>query len=172
MATHRVLEANAEMSKLQEQFLLFEKIEDTLHLYDFLATVALVTMIIQLLKNLHFHPKLGIISRTVENAFGDLLSFLILQGCIVALYAYLGLMLLGAVSDEFSSFTRATSTLLLVLTGQLPHLPPDTNSAIFLWSYTIIAFFIMHNALLAIIVPFLDSGYARVRQSSLLRGNR
>ena len=37
MATHRVLEANAEMSNLQEQFLLFEKIEGTLHLYDFLA---------------------------------------------------------------------------------------------------------------------------------------
>ena len=54
MATHRILLANTKMAELQEQFETFEQIEAMLWYYDSLATLAVVTTVIQLLKNLDF----------------------------------------------------------------------------------------------------------------------
>ena len=153
MATHRVLHVKKEMAKLQKFFETVAQIERKLQLYDGLATVALVTIVLQIIKNLDFHPKMGIISRTIKRAQTDLLGFLTLQGCVTGLYAYQGVLLFGAVSGQFSSFTTATSTLLIVLTGELPEdLPSDATAQLFLWSYLILSFFITLNALLAIIV--------------------
>ena len=57
MATHRILLVNNQMAQLQDYFETITKIEEKLNEYDVLATVALVTMVLQLLKNLDFHPK-------------------------------------------------------------------------------------------------------------------
>ena len=95
---------------------------------------------------------MGVISRTANKASFDLAAFMILLASIVFLYMFIARMLLGVVSEDFSTFSLSLSTLLLVLTGELPELPKETHIQIFFWSYLIISFFLMLNGLLAIIV--------------------
>lgn len=60
-------------------------------------------MVVQLIQKLNFHPRMGVISRTVSNAMTDLIFFFLLLGLIVLSYAYLGAL----------SFVRELSCLII-----------------------------------------------------------
>jgi hypothetical protein len=106
---------------------------------------------------------MGVISRTVSNALGDLVLFFVLLMLIVICYAYLGCLLYGKMISAFSGIMSAVSTMLLVLCGMYDYtsLHGDfLTTQLFFWSYMMISFFVMLNALLAIIVD----AYTQVTQ--------
>ena len=152
MATNRILQVNSVMPKLQQQFSTMEEIMAKLAGYDQLVAVALTAMVIQLLKNLHFHPSIGILSRTLQNASLNLLVLLALQTAIIALYSIQGMLLLGQETDEFASLPYAVKSLVLFLCGELPQVPDSAPVQIFFWTYMLISVFIMLNAVLSVIM--------------------
>ena len=116
----------------------------------------------QLLKNLHFHPKLGIITRTISGAASDLVFFFVLMVMVIMLFALLGVMIFGEFSEAFSSSMTSFETCFKILiqmydpSNDLRDAPDKTLANLFLWGYYIIAFFVLLNALLAIIVESYD----------------
>ena len=153
MATNRILRVNSEISKLVKQFSDMEAIENKLGDYDQLVAFAMTAMVLQLLKNLDFHPSIGIVSRTMQSASFSLLVLLGVQFAIITLYSVQGMVLLGQITDEFASVAGAVKSLVLFLCGQLPSdLPESIPIQVFFWSYMLISVFIMLNALLAVIM--------------------
>jgi hypothetical protein len=105
---------------------------------------------------------MGVISRTVSNALEDLIFFFVLLMLIVLSYAYLGCLLYGKRIPEFSGIMSAVPTMLLTLCGMYDYtsIPASLTTQLFFWSYMMISFFVMLNALLAIIVD----AYTQVTQ--------
>ena len=58
--------------------------------YADVITTSLLLVCLQTLKNLDFHPKMGLITKTVTGALTDLVFFFILFGIVNSIYAYLG----------------------------------------------------------------------------------
>lgn len=124
--------------------------------------------------------RLGLITRTITNAGGSLIFWFVLQGCIALLYSLLGVLLFSQSSQGFGQddtpgvLQAFTGFAFLSLAGmydptELDDIPGLNNlypglsfyiTQIYFWSYMCISFFILFNALLAIIV----SAYEEVRE--------
>jgi hypothetical protein len=91
------------------------------------------------LQKLNFHPRMGVISRTISNALEDLIFFFVLFGLIVFCYAYLGCLLYGKLVSEFSGILLAVPTMLLTLCGMYDYTSiPDSltlTTQLFFWSH-------------------------------------
>ena len=120
-------------------------------------------MVFQLLKNLDFHPRMGLVSRTIRIAAFDLFFFFILMGLITGLYAILGTLIFGRESNNFATVSHSTVTMLSALAGLYSH-PSDDDSVsqLFYWSYMLVSFFVMLNALLAIIIDAYTAVVAEI----------
>jgi hypothetical protein len=168
LATARLLRATDEMGEFQE---LLANLKDLISLretYSSSMCVSLLLTTVQTLKNLDFHPKLGIITKTIRVAASDLLFFMVLFLIVQVIYAILAVLIFGSFSDMFNTFPTAITTNLLMLLGVTdPQEPMEMSSkpfiaSIYYWSYMSVTFFILLNALLAIIV---DS-YAHVKANA------
>ena len=88
MAVARLTEMTADMGRFQR---MVRRLENVIHLRqwyaDYLA-VALLLTVMQTLKNVDFHPKLGIVTRTVKQAFSDLVFFFVLFFLIVIICTF------------------------------------------------------------------------------------
>ena len=88
MAVARLTEMTADMGRFQR---MVRRLENVIHLRqwyaDYLA-VALLLTVMQTLKNVDFHPKLGIVTRTVKQALSDLVFFFVLFFLIVIICTF------------------------------------------------------------------------------------
>ena len=96
-------------------------------------SVSLLLIGCQLLKKLHFHPKLGIITRTLAGAASDLVFFLVLLCAINLLFSILGVFTFGDVSPDFSTVVRSLDTCLKLLVGLYDpeHLLRDASEPVY-----------------------------------------
>jgi hypothetical protein len=132
------------------------------------CTLSTVLMTVRLLQLLDFQPRLGVITRTLKRGGLDLLHFFLVFFLVLCAFAALGNLSFGGEIHEFRSFSASIGTLMAILMGDMDvdnDLRDHQNSlsgVIFMWSFICIAFFILINVLLAIIVD----AYVEVKDAS------
>lgn len=72
MAVGRILAVNDEMAVLQDQLSQIKLMGVTIDAYLAQCMLSIIVMVVQMIQKLDFHPRMGIISRTVANAKVDL----------------------------------------------------------------------------------------------------
>ena len=164
-----MFEANpTRMKSLISSYDELEKITRWQSLYIGINGVSFIIMIFRTLKMMNFQPRVGLVTRTLEAAAGDLVHFIIVFAIITAGYAVVGHLNFGHSIEAFSTIWMSLNSCAEILLGEI-----GLNAALleqdfiippllFFWSYIFIAFFILINILLAIIV---DS-YAMVKESA------
>jgi hypothetical protein len=163
VATSRFFEAGPEMAKYLAFVEDFNEAANLKTTYTVVVALILFCVCFQSLKNINFHPRLGIVTRTIALASGDLTFFLVLFCMIAGMYAFFGCLVFGNEMDRFSSFAYAFASVLEACIGQYnPVDEPEftlgkmTLAQLYFWSYICISFFILLNALLAIVVEAYD----------------
>ncbi|GMI19680.1 hypothetical protein TrRE_jg11734, partial [Triparma retinervis] len=115
-------------------------------LHKTMASISLVLCCIQMVKNLDFHPRMGLITRTISHAAGPIVGVSI---------EYLFFMLLGEFFDTREGMNEAESSV----------------SVLFFWTFMMICYFILINAFLAIIVEAYEqtkSGFDAISYTDAL----
>lgn len=177
----RILSYNDRFRELQAAFDDIENVSIIAVEYKLLVLFNIILTVIQLLKRLDFHPNMGVITRTVSKSGSALAFWFLLQAVISILYSILGVILFSQSSEgfgdaEISGIPQAFfGFAMLSVAGMYDiGLLKDTAgmrdaygdgvayyiTQVFYWSYMSLSFFIMFNALLAIIV----SAYEEVRE--------
>ena len=163
VAVGRITEASAALADAQRTYADVGRLKQLYVIYERLNVYSIIVMVFQLLKNLDFHPRMGLVSRTIRIAAFDLFFFFILMGLITGLYAILGTLIFGRESNNFATVSHSTVTMLSALAGLYSH-PSDDDSVsqLFYWSYMLVSFFVMLNALLAIIIDAYTAVVAEI----------
>ena len=158
---HNILEigrlVQAQSETHQAQFIIdsFGAIRDAFQSYELYATLALIGLALQSLKALRFHPTFGLISATIVNMSAKVAFWFILLVLVVSCYAVLGTILFSRENDDYASWEVTAITLLAALSGMYDYTGldlEDLQAQLFLWTYMFLAFFVLLNVLLAIIV--------------------
>ena len=158
MAVARLTEVTKEMGKFQSLIADIDQLVDLRRDYSNFLCFSLLVTCLQTLKNLDFHPKMGLITKTISGAASDLIFFVILYLVVQVLYGFLAVLVFGQFSEAFSSFGSAFVTNQYLLLGiyepqdDMDMAPQHLIATIYYWTYMLITFFILLNALLAIIV--------------------
>ncbi|KAH8045575.1 hypothetical protein JL722_14156 [Aureococcus anophagefferens] len=136
-----------------------KRASNSLARYDEYIAVAMIMMAFQLLKNLDFHPRIGMISRTVRAATTDLTYFIIVFLFVLEIYAFLGVLLHGKVHEDFENLFASSLTMMKALCGMFDDSAIEVTfiNAAFYWSFMVLSFFLLLNSLLAIIVEAYTS---------------
>ncbi|EKX32754.1 hypothetical protein GUITHDRAFT_121057 [Guillardia theta CCMP2712] len=168
-ARHFRTDNQAEMDLL----LLLEQartVSGSMNLYSFFAGVSVVLFVLRMLKSLDFQERMGLVTRTIARASSDLWHFMLLFAVVFYGYSVVGHMLFGHQYEGMKDMSTASLTLLIFLLSldttqfyaSMSHAAPDGAFHIFLWSYLFIAFFILLNVFLAILVD----AYAKVKEET------
>ena len=105
------------------------------------------------------------VTRTLNTAKFDLTFFFLLFSLVHTLYAFLGCLLFGNQTGAYSDLGQGWLAGLQMIMGAYDpedDVGQDAWTTCFYWSYMVIAFFLLLNALLAIIVEAYDT----VKQST------
>ncbi|KAH8065891.1 hypothetical protein JL722_279 [Aureococcus anophagefferens] len=163
-------------------FATVRELSELIVLYKLLALFLIIAIVCEFLKLMHFHPSMGIITRTIQKAGSRLFFWFILQTTISFLYSILGVMLFGQSSRGFGDgdipgiFQSFFGFAMLSIAGmydigEFENIPGMDAAGLevfgfagmsyyitqaFYWSYMALMFFIMFNALLAIICSAYD----------------
>jgi hypothetical protein len=158
----------AKMQSLYSKFELIESVATWQNYYIGINGVSFIIMIFRTLKMLNFQPRVGVVTRTLDEAAGDLVHFIIVFAIITIGYAIVGHLNFGHAIEAFSTIPLSLNTCAEMLLGEIGMneqlieqsfiIPP----LLFFWSYIFVAFFILINILLAIII---DS-YAAVKKKA------
>ncbi|KAH8087768.1 hypothetical protein JL720_7089 [Aureococcus anophagefferens] len=178
----RILDYDADFEDLQRAFATVRELSELIVLYKLLALFLIIAIVCEFLKLMHFHPSMGIITRTIQKAGSRLFFWFILQTTISFLYSILGVMLFGQSSRGFGDgdipgiFQSFFGFAMLSIAGmydigEFENIPGMDAAGLevfgfagmsyyitqaFYWSYMALMFFIMFNALLAIICSAYD----------------
>eukprot|EP00937_MAST-01D_sp_MAST-1D-sp2_P002244 g2244.t1 len=127
--------------------------------YTALNVVSVILMTLRVIKLLDFQPRLGLVTRTLAKAALDLCHFFSVFLIVLCTYAFVGHISFGSTLLSFSTFGRAVATMSEILLGEvddirtdLLRLPLSTPAMFFFWSYILLAFFLLTNMMLAILV--------------------
>ena len=167
---YRLLSMLPQEQKDYEDFILaLSAVERTLQLYQTLVCSALFLVVLQLIAKLAFHPRLGVISRTITNAAYQLCFFFVLFFFVTIIFTVLGYTLFGFSFDEFGTLGDALESCLFVMLGDslaynemITTAGLEVMTRLWYWLYVIIVMFVLLNALLAIIVE----GYTNATEVS------
>ena len=134
-------------------------------------------LMFRLMKQLDFHPRLGVITRTLQQAFSSLMHFLAVFLVLMGMFMVLGIYAFGQNTDEFSDVHGAWFVFYHLLQGDLMILGTlvmSNNSGIntpLAWMYLvlffIIIFLIMLNVLLAIMIDAYTDARDRASEDAL-----
>jgi len=164
----RMMELNQTFAKVLSAFDTFGDAISNIDFFILLNSVSVLLMILRVLKILHFQPRMGLVTRTIQRAFVDLAHFTFLFFFVTTGYAIVGHLTFGSEIYEFSNVGLAFETCMHFLLGELhvkddlDHLSNKGTVSLFFWSFILIVFFILINVLLAIIVD----AYVEVKESA------
>ena len=154
---------DAEQAVLQDFFSDFQGLVMALELYKTLTSVALLLMVVQLIAKLNFHPRLGVISRTIAAAAHELGFFFVLFLFVTMLFTVLGFALFGQQFDDFGGIAVAFEQCLYIMVGEFgsyattPDVPGNRVVArLWFWMYVMVVLFILLNVLLAVLIAGYD----------------
>ena len=94
-ATARLLQATEDMARFQDLLDSFSSLVQLRSTYSTILCSSLLVTCLQTLKNLDFHPKLGIVTKTIRGAASDLIFFAVLFLIVQTIYGFLGVLLFG-----------------------------------------------------------------------------
>ena len=117
MAVARLTQMTEEMGRYQQLLREFEYLSELRTLYSSCVCCSLIVTGLQMLKNLDFHPKMGIITKTITGALSDLFFFLFLFSIVQLIYSFLGVLVFGQFSAEFDTFGKAFVSNIYMLLG-------------------------------------------------------
>ena len=145
--------------------------------YKNINTIIGFLLMLRLMKQLDFHPRLGVITRTLQQAFSSLMHFLAVFIVLTAIFIQLGIYAFGQNTEEFSDVHGAWYVFYHLLQGDLMILGTLTlsnNSGInkplawiYLIMFFIIIFLIMLNVLLAIMIDAYTDARDRASEDAL-----
>jgi hypothetical protein len=132
-------------------------------------SIALMTF--RTLKLLDFQPRLGLVTRTIAKASQDLLHFGLIFMFVFFAYASMGHLTFGSAVTEFSTLGKSCMVCMSILLGDIDvqtdlYRSNYIAASFFFWTFVFIAFFILINMLLAILVD----AYVAVKDEA--EGNR
>jgi hypothetical protein len=132
------------------------------------SNISVLLMTLRMMKTLHFQPRMGLITRTLQAAAMDLGHFFILLLAVFLGFVCMGHLGFGDTVYEFSTMTKCVSACFLMLMGEFEILGEledtgrTTAAVLFFYSFVLICFLLLLNILLAIIV---DS-YAKAKEEA------
>jgi hypothetical protein len=154
-----------------DAYRMFEDMERLVMLMDLylaLTVYSVVLMVLRVIKVFDFHPRLGLVTRTLSKASADLYHFLAIFLFVLFSYGTIGHLTFGSTVREFSTFSGSITELLRLLLADLEvarsMVRTDREALVpfvtfYVWSYVLLVSFLLLNVLLAILV---DS-YATVK---------
>ena len=77
-------------SSIQAQYMTAKRVCALQSAYVSLVVISLLLLCMQTLKNLDFHPRMGLITQTLKFASTDLFFFMLLFGIVHTIYAFVG----------------------------------------------------------------------------------
>lgn len=162
MAVGRFMKSTEGLANFQHMMENLVELAELRYTYATMLCWTLLLVCLQTIKALDFHPRMGLITKTIQGGLIDLIFFMLLFITINGIYAFMGVIIFGDISEYFTHFSIAFLTLLKLMLGiydptdDLKHVTMDTTANYFIWSYQIITIFFLLNALLAIIVESYD----------------
>jgi hypothetical protein len=105
---------------LQQAVSDFELLEEhivMLQWYYALHGINILMLLARMLHLMHFHPRLGVVTRSLVVAMPDLFNFLLVGGVVFVGYAMMGHLIFGAMVIRFRSFPEAIVTCLEIVMG-------------------------------------------------------
>merc|ERR1711998_447009 len=106
-AVGRPMAPDTNMGEYQDMLEEMLVIVETRKAYFNLICISLLLTPLQLLKNLDFHPQMGIGTRPLSGAKADLTFFVLLYSAVNVMYAFLGVLLFGQVSTKFNKLGQS-----------------------------------------------------------------
>mmetsp|Transcript_40849 Transcript_40849/g.83567 ORF Transcript_40849/g.83567 Transcript_40849/m.83567 type:complete len:1272 (-) Transcript_40849:1118-4933(-) len=128
--------------------------------YSAFSSICIVLFVLRMLKALDFQPRMGVVTQTIAHSLVDVIHFLMLWSLVFIGYACVGTLLFGHQFRSFSTVQNACITIgSMILTmdrtvfyEQMAHAAPGWAFHMYLWSWLILAFFLLINIFLAILV--------------------
>jgi hypothetical protein len=128
--------------------------------YVVLCGSACLILVVQILKNLDFHPKMGMVTKTFFNAATDLAFFFALFASIHTIFSFVGCLIFGNNTAQFADIGAGWLTTLQMLIGNYfpqDDMGQDVWTTSFFWFYTVLVNMLLLNALLAIVLGAYDT---------------
>lgn len=152
-AVARMPKAGPDLEATFEMYSNIAAVTDSSATYQTVVAATIFFSILQFLKTLHFHNKLGLTTSTIFKAGEDLLFFAFLFIFVLIMYAVLGLLLFGEANQAFQNFGFALMSLVDILFGDFDSTSASKNSGdgfviIFFYSFVVISSLILLNSLL------------------------
>eukprot|EP00937_MAST-01D_sp_MAST-1D-sp2_P003230 g3230.t1 len=158
-AKSNFLKVGAGFAAVQDVFQQASSMNALMARYTALNVVSVILMTLRVIKLLDFQARLGLVTRTLAKAAMDLCHFFSVFVLVLCTYAFVGHISFGSTLRSFSTFGRAVATLSEILLGEvedvrtdLIRLPMSAPAMFYFWSYILLAFFLLTNMMLAILV--------------------
>jgi hypothetical protein len=124
---------------------------------DYLKRVGFVMVLVVFMRLVHllsFHPRLSLIVDVTARCTSDLAHFFLQYLLFLAVLAFLGHWMFGFENSQYATFTSSAYTLTRFFIGDFtnPASPPSPIYFIYIMLYILVAFIMMVNFLLAIVV--------------------
>ena len=138
------------------------------------AGISIILFVLKMIAALHFQPKMGLITRTLERAGGNMAHYIALYSLVFVGYAVVGNLMFGSLYSGMATLSMTCQTLMFFLLSfdptefysQMNHaithrqgssiVPGSMEYNIYLWTFMFINAFILMNIFLAIIVSAFD----------------
>jgi hypothetical protein len=139
----------------------FAAIDENLAVMNTLVMILVFFGIVQFFRYLSFDKRLGIVTATIKESLGSLLPVLLIFMVVMFSYAVLGTVMYGAHLSSWSNIGKSASQLFLLILGEfgsyfdIMQINP-LLSAVYFWSYIIMALFLLFNMVLAVIFTVYD----------------
>lgn len=117
LAEGRIVQAQRDTHRAQRVMDELLGVKAALDEYELFATISIISLSMQCLKSLRFHPTFGLVSATIVNMSSKVMFWFILLILVVGCYAVLGSLLFGHENGDYSSFATSAVTLLAALSG-------------------------------------------------------
>eukprot|EP00949_MAST-11_sp_MAST-11-sp1_P002783 g2783.t1 len=118
---------------------------------------SVIIMLFRTLNMFDFQPRVGLVTRTLERAAGDLFHFIVVFLLVIFGYSVVGYLNFGHSIEAFSTMSSSVVTCFEILLGEIGvneelREKQTISRVLWFWSYILLAFFILINILLAIII--------------------
>lgn len=132
-------------------------------LYDaqtFCLTVSTLLVFLRILKFNMLSSRLAVINRTLDSASQNLINLLVIFLIVLLSYAVMATALFGSGMRDYYSYENAIASLLRMLIGDFDYDGIKDEqwylAALFFWSFTILALFMLLNMMIAVIGDAFD----------------
>lgn len=112
-------DGGVELMRAAEQMERLDELAMLLSWYFALNGVNILVMIARVLHLMHFHPRLGVVTRSLVVALPDLLNFLLVGGVVFVGYAMMAHLIFGATVERFASLSDSIITCLEIIMGDM-----------------------------------------------------